>query len=90
MTATQEEVLTPDAPATWENRLTPTVQDFLVPPRKMLIDGKWIDSASGKTFPVYDPATGSVIAQVAEGDTEDIERAVVAARRPLSRDPGRA
>ena len=87
MTVTQEDMITPDAPVTLENRLTPTVRDFLVTPRKMLIDGKWVDSASGKTFPVYDPATGSVITQVAEGDTEDIERAVVAARRAFESGP---
>ena len=87
MTVTQEDMITQDAPVTLEKRLTLTVRDFLVTPRKMLIDGKWIDSASGKTFPVYDPATGNVITQVAEGDTEDIERAVVSARRAFESGP---
>ena len=31
------------------------VQDFISKPRKMLINGKWVESASGKTFPTYDP-----------------------------------
>ena len=46
-----------------------------------MIDGKWVDAASGKTFPVYNPATGEVIAHAAEGDKKDIDRAVNAARR---------
>ena len=57
------------------------VTDFLSSPKKMLIDGKWVEAASGKTFATYDPSTGEVLAQVAEGDREDIERAVKAARR---------
>ena len=35
---------------------------------KMLIDGEWMDSASGKTFETINAATGEVIAHVAEGD----------------------
>ena len=50
-------------------------------PKRMLIDGKWLEAASGKTFATVNPATGQVLAQVAEGDAEDIERAVAAARR---------
>jgi len=46
----------------------------------MLINGQWVEAASGKTFPTYNPATGEVLARVAEGDREDIERAVKAAR----------
>jgi acyl-CoA reductase-like NAD-dependent aldehyde dehydrogenase len=34
----------------------------------------------GKTFPTYNPTTGEVLAQVAEGDREHIDRAVAAAR----------
>ena len=57
------------------------VQDFVGKPRKMFIDGKFVDAASGKTFPSYNPATGEVMAKVAEGDREDINRAVKAARK---------
>ncbi len=57
------------------------VQEFVGKPRKMLINGKWVEAASGKTFPSYNPATGEVMAQVAEGDREDIDRAVKAARK---------
>ena len=57
------------------------VAEFVSRPRKMFINNQWVDSASGKTFPTYDPATGEVLAQVAEGDREDINRAVKAARK---------
>jgi len=49
--------------------------------KKMLIDGQWIDAASGKRFETHNPATGELLATVAEGDAEDINRAVAAARR---------
>jgi phenylacetaldehyde dehydrogenase len=42
-----------------------------------LIDGQWVDAASGKTFPVENPTTGEVIAQAAEGDKKDIDRAII-------------
>src|SRR3974377_1317463 len=57
------------------------VQEFVGKPRKMFIDGKWVEASSGKTFPSYNPATGEVMAKVAEGDREDIDRAVKAARK---------
>jgi acyl-CoA reductase-like NAD-dependent aldehyde dehydrogenase len=47
----------------------------------MLIDGKWVEAASGKTFETPNPATGAVLARIAEGDAEDVDRAVRAARR---------
>jgi phenylacetaldehyde dehydrogenase len=65
------------------------VSGFLSVPRKMLIGGKWLDAASGKTFPTYDPATGEVLARVAEGDKEDIDRAVKAARTAFESGPWR-
>jgi aldehyde dehydrogenase (NAD+) len=49
--------------------------------KQMLIDGKWVDAASGKRFESHNPATGELLATVAEGDAEDINRAVAAARR---------
>lgn len=48
---------------------------------KMLIDGKWVDAASGETFTTYNPATEEPIAQVPAGDKTDIDRAVTAARK---------
>ena len=56
---------------------------------KMLIDGKWVDSSSGKTFDTLNPATGEVIARVAEGDKADIDKAVRAARHAFDEGPWR-
>ena len=65
------------------------VTSFVTRKHKMLINGKWVDAASGKTFPTYNPATGEVMAQVAEGDREDIDRAVTAARNAFEKGPWR-
>ena len=54
---------------------------------KMLIGGQWVAAASGKTFETLNPATGKTLAQVAEGDAEDINRAVVAARKAFESGP---
>ena len=63
------------------------VSSFISRKQKLLINGKWSDAASGKTFPTYDPATGEVLAQVAEADREDINRAVKAARTAFETGP---
>jgi len=57
---------------------------------KMLIDGKWRDSQSGKTFATINPATEEVITQVAEGDAADIDLAVKAARNAFDSGPWRS
>jgi phenylacetaldehyde dehydrogenase len=69
--------------------LHPTVAAFVATPRRMFIDGAWVEAVSGKTFPVYDPATEDVMAHVAEGGQEDVERAVQAARRAFDAGPWR-
>src|ERR1700733_3631914 len=48
---------------------------------KLLIDGKWVNAASGKTFETINPSTGDVIAHVAAADKADVDKAVDAARR---------
>jgi len=65
------------------------VAGFMSTPRKMLIGGRWVEAASGKTFPTYDPSTGEVLAQVAEGGWEDINRGVKAARAAFDTGPWR-
>ena len=60
--------------------MDPNVSAFVSAKRKLFINGKFVDAASGKTFPTFNPATGEVLANVAEGDREDINRAVKAAR----------
>lgn len=51
------------------------------------IDGRWEDAASGKTFATLNPATEEVIAEVAEGDAGDVDRAAQAARRAFESGP---
>jgi len=64
--------------------VTSEVREFLGGrSRKMLIDGKWVEAASGKTLTTYDPATEEPLAEVPAGDKEDVDRAVRAARRAL-------
>jgi phenylacetaldehyde dehydrogenase len=64
-----------------EVQLDRGVKQFIAEQRKMLINGDWVDSASGQTLDVYNPATGDIIAHVPAGNHEDIDRAVKAARR---------
>src|SRR5207248_2139537 len=54
-------------------------------PKKLLIGGRWADAADGKTFETVDPATGEILARVAEAGAEDIDRAVAAARKSFDR-----
>lgn len=51
------------------------------------IDGRWEPAASGKTFATFNPATEEEIAQVAEGDAADVDRAARAARRAFDSGP---
>jgi len=67
---------------------TPTTA-FLSQDHRLLINDEWVAAASGKTFPVYNPATGTILAQVAEADREDVDRAVQAARRAFDQGPWR-
>src|ERR1051325_4196391 len=64
----------------------PTVK---VSATKLLINNKWVDSASGKTFPTLNPATGEVITKVAEADAADVDKAVAAARTAFDNGPWR-
>src|SRR2546429_1767796 len=54
-------------------------------PKKLFIGGRWVDATGGKTFDTIDPATGEVLARVAEGAAEDIDGAVAAARKSFDR-----
>ncbi|WP_312645331.1 aldehyde dehydrogenase family protein [Candidatus Nitrospira allomarina] len=75
--------------ATSTERLHPAVQSFVSHPRKMLINGQWVNSQSGKTFSTFNPATGEVMAEVAEGDKVDIALAVKSARKAFEQGPWR-
>jgi betaine-aldehyde dehydrogenase len=54
---------------------------------KMFVNGEWVASNSGKTFPVYDPSIEEVIAQVPEADAKDVDRAVAAAKSAFEDGP---
>jgi len=56
---------------------------------KLLINNKWVDAASGKTFPTINPSTGETIVQVAEADAADVDKAVAAARAAFEKGPWR-
>jgi acyl-CoA reductase-like NAD-dependent aldehyde dehydrogenase len=49
--------------------------------QKQFIGGEFVDSSSGETMEVLNPATGEVIAEVPRGTAEDVDRAVEAARK---------
>lgn len=65
---------------------TPTQEDFrrraasLKPETRMVIDGKLVDSRSGKRFETTNPANGETVASVPLGDAEDVDLAVASAR----------
>lgn len=56
-------------------------RQFLAKPRKMFIDGAWVDSGDGATFDIFEPSTGGRITSAPSGTIEDLDRAVRAARR---------
>jgi len=60
-----------------------SVQPAETAPRKyqLFIDGQWVDAESGKTFATPNPSTGETLAEIAEADKADVDKAVTAARR---------
>ena len=66
--------------------LQPTVS---VKATKLLVNNEWVKSQSGRTFTTINPSTGEEIAQVAEADGVDVDRAVVAARGAFEKGPWR-
>jgi aldehyde dehydrogenase (NAD+) len=49
-------------------------------PKRLFIGGEWVPALAGRTFETVNPSTGEVIAELAEGDADDVNRAVAAAR----------
>ena len=70
-------------------KLNPRTSEFVNSKtvKKMFIGGQFVEAASGKTFSTYNPATNEVLALVSEGDKEDIDRAVAAARHAFEEGP---
>ncbi len=61
-------------------------ETFVRSQHKLLIDGEWVEAASGETFTTINPSTEEVLADIAHGQKEDIERAVRAARKAFDDD----
>src|SRR6266403_813726 len=54
---------------------------------QLFIDGEYTPAASGKTFPVLNPANNEVLVEVAEAGVEDVDQAVAAARKAFDEGP---
>ncbi len=64
---------------------SPTKLRVPISATKILINNKWTDAVSGRTFATIDPSTGEEICQVAEADAADVNLAVKAARNAFER-----
>src|SRR6202140_2845023 len=51
------------------------------------VNGQWVSSSTGETFPVFDPSTEEVIAHVASASASDVDKAVKAARAAFDSGP---
>src|SRR5882724_4588191 len=63
---------------------SPLMKPVNLPSGKLLINGQWCDSLSGKRFPTVNPATAEEICQIAEADAGDVDLAVQAARQAFN------
>src|SRR6476469_10611435 len=61
--------------------ISPSESKTTIQQTRLLIGNRWVDSVSGKKFDTINPATGDVLAQVAEADAPDVDLAVKAARK---------
>jgi len=68
---------------------SPTEKKAAVSATKLLINNRWVNSQSGKTFATVNPTTGEEICQVAEADAADVDLAVKAARTAYEHGPWR-
>lgn len=67
--------------------LNSRAREFTARPLKMFIGGQWVDAVSGKRTEIRNPANGELITTAAEGDKEDVDRAVAAARKAFAEGP---
>ena len=63
----------------------PTEQQIPITATKLLINNRWVESESGRTFGTVNPSTGEEICQIAEADAADVEKAVKAARNAFEK-----
>jgi phenylacetaldehyde dehydrogenase len=69
------------------SRLGGASRNYLAATHRLFIGGRFVESAAGRAFPVFDPTSGQEIARVPEGDAHDIDNAVMAARRAFDAGP---
>ena len=67
--------------------ILPQTRAFATRHLKMLIDGQWLDAASGATMSFRNPATGEILGEVPSAAAQDVDRAVQAARRAFDNSP---
>jgi len=63
-----------------EQQLSGKAKAFLARPKRLYINGQFVDAAAGGTFETEDPALGIAITEVASAMREDVEQAAAAAR----------
>ncbi|MDX6236116.1 MAG: phenylacetaldehyde dehydrogenase [Kribbellaceae bacterium] len=73
--------------ATVQFPVEPRVKEFTARRWQLLIDGEWVKAKSEQTFQTHNPATGELLAECAQADEVDIDRAVTAARRAFENGP---
>lgn len=61
--------------------INPSIPDFVRGTKKLLIGGQWVEPAGGERIEAINPATGEVLCHIAQGNAQDVARAVAAARR---------
>ncbi|WP_342488236.1 aldehyde dehydrogenase family protein [Cytobacillus sp. FSL W7-1323] len=61
--------------------INPIVQAFLSGTKEMFLNGKWVPAIKGKVYESINPTTNEILAKIYEGDEEDLDVAVKAARR---------
>jgi len=79
--------MTTISPDTLPEALSEPAREFISRTHRLLIGAERPEAADGRTFATVDPATGREIAQVAHGGTEDVRRAVAAAREAFAEGP---
>lgn len=63
------------------------VSEFLSGAQELFINGEFVNSVSGKTYETYNPANGQVLANVSEAEKEDVDLAVMAAKKAFEDGP---
>jgi aldehyde dehydrogenase (NAD+) len=67
--------------------IAPDANELPLVPTRLLIGGQWCEAASGKRFATLNPATGEVLAEIAEAGAPEVDAAVGAARKALRQGP---